>query len=307
MNFDMTTFIYLAVAVVCSALVSYTMTPPVRLLAFRIGAIDIPLDARRMHKKPTPRIGGLAMFAGFMVATFVFCDPSSELYALWIGGAILVILGIIDDIFRLSAWIKLLVQLCVAGIAVCFGVLIDHVTLFGFMIEFGYFSIPITILWIVGLSNAINLIDGLDGLACGVSAITAVSVFTVMLITGDYTSALLTAILIGACLGFLPYNRNPARIFMGDTGSLFLGGLVVGAAFLADNPLIVIICGLVYICETASDILQVGYFKLTHGKRLFKMAPIHHHFEQCGWSERKIVAVFTVATVLFCAAAWFGL
>ena len=223
MNFDMTTFIYLAVAVVCSALVSYTMTPPVRLLAFRIGAIDIPLDARRMHKKPTPRIGGLAMFAGFMVATFVFCDPSSELYALWIGGAILVILGIIDDIFRLSAWIKLLVQLCVAGIAVCFGVLIDHVTLFGFMIEFGYFSIPITILWIVGLSNAINLIDGLDGLACGVSAITAVSVFTVMLITGDYTSALLTAILIGACLGFLPYNRNPARIFMGDTGSLFLG------------------------------------------------------------------------------------
>ena len=113
--------------------------------------------------------------------------------------------------------------------------------------------------------------------------------------------------MLGSCTGFLVYNAYPARVFMGDTGSLFLGGLVVGAAFLADNPLIVIICGLVYICETASDILQVGYFKLTHGKRLFKMAPIHHHFEQCGWSERKIVAVFTVATVLFCAAAWFGL
>ena len=94
---------------------------------------------------------------------------------------------------------------------------------------------------------------------------------------------------------------------MGDTGSLFLGGLTVGAAFLAKNPLIIVVCGLVYICETASVMLQVGYFKLTHGKRLFKMSPIHHHFEQCGWSEVKIVTVFTFATVLFCVAAWFGL
>ena len=220
---NLTSLIYGMVAIACAMLVAYTMTPPVRLLAFRIGAIDIPLDERRMHKKPTPRIGGLAIFAGFVVATFVFCEPSAELYAIWIGGAILVILGIIDDIFRLNAWIKLLIQLCVAGIAVCFGMLIDHITLFGLVINFGYFSIPITILWITGLSNAINLIDGLDGLACGVSAITALSVFTVVLITGDTTSALLTAILIGACVGFLPYNKNPAKIFMGDTGALFLG------------------------------------------------------------------------------------
>lgn len=219
----LTSFIIAIVAVVCAALVSYTTTPPVRLLAFRIGAIDIPTDARRMHKKPIPRIGGLAIFAGFLVGTLVFCEPTSQLFAIWIGGGILVILGILDDIFRLPAWIKLIVQLCVAGIAVSFGIIIEHITVFGQDIPFGVFAIPITMIWIVGLSNAINLIDGLDGLSCGVSAITSISIFMVMLITGDFTSALITAILTGSCFGFLPYNRNPAKIFMGDTGALFLG------------------------------------------------------------------------------------
>ena len=134
MNF--TSVIIAVIAVVCAALVAYTTTPPVRLLAFRIGAIDIPTDARRMHKKPTPRIGGLAIFAGFLVATLVFCEPSAQLYSIWIGGGILAILGVLDDIFRLSAWIKLIVQLCVAGIAVSFGILIDHITFAGAVIEF---------------------------------------------------------------------------------------------------------------------------------------------------------------------------
>lgn len=220
---NLTSTIFAIVAVVCAALISYTVTPPVRLLAFRIGAVDIPTDARRMHKKPTPRIGGLGIFIGFTVSTLVFCDFSAELFAIWTGGAILVILGILDDILRLSALLKLLVQICAAGVAVCFGVVIDQVTMFGTVIEFGMFAIPITLLWIVGLSNAINLIDGLDGLACGVSAITSLSILGVVLITGDMTSALITAILVGACGGFLPYNKNPASIFMGDTGALFLG------------------------------------------------------------------------------------
>lgn len=219
----LTGLIFGLVAFACAALVAYTVTPPVRLLAFRIGAIDIPTDERRMHKKPTPRIGGLAIFAGFMVGSWVFCEPTGELYAIWIGGAILVCLGVLDDIFRLSAWLKLLVQLFAAGIAVCCGVVIDHITLFGVYIDLGIFSIPITIIWIAGLSNAINLIDGLDGLACGVSVITSLSIFLVTLIVGDTTSAIITAILIGSCLGFFPYNMNPAKIFMGDTGALFLG------------------------------------------------------------------------------------
>ena len=138
--------IFAIVAVVCAALISYTVTPPVRLLAFRIGAVDIPTDSRRMHKKPTPRIGGLGIFAGFTISTLVFCDFSAELFAIWIGGAVLVVLGILDDIFRLSALLKLLVQLCAAGIAVCFGIVIDQITVFGLVIEFGVFAIPITLL-----------------------------------------------------------------------------------------------------------------------------------------------------------------
>ena len=115
------------------------------------------------------------------------------------------------------------------------------------------------------------------------------------------------AAVIGGTVGFLMYNFYPAKVFMGDTGSLYLGGIVVGMAFMLGEPLIILSAGFVYICEIASDILQVGYFKLTHGKRLFKMAPIHHHFEKCGWSEVKIVAVFTVAAVIFCVISWFGI
>lgn len=303
MELDLTTVIFFAVAVICAALVSYTMTPPVRLLAFRIGAIDIPTDSRRMHKKPTPRIGGLAIFAGFMVATLVFCDPSSELYALWIGGAVLVILGIIDDIFRLPAWIKLLVQLCVAGIAVCFGVLIDHITLFGLMIKFGYFSVPITILWIVGLSNAINLIDGLDGLACGVSAITAVSVFAVMLITGDYTSALLTAILIGACFGFLPYNKNPARIFMGDTGSLFLGytlSVISVQGLFKLHTVLSFLVPLSIFALPIIDTLVAIVRRICHGQSPFHpdRGHLHHRLVDMGFTHKEAVRLLYAISAL---------
>ncbi len=211
-------------AVICAALTAYTVTPPVRLLAYRIGAIDVPTDTRRMHRKPMPRIGGLALFIAFFLASMVFCDHTPQLYAMWIGGGMLVLLGILDDILRLSALLKLVVQLGAAAIAViAFNVRIEYITLFGYTIEFGLWAIPITILWITGLTNAINLIDGLDGLACGVSAITALSMFFVTLISGDVASAMLTAILVASCVGFLPYNVNPARIFMGDTGALFLG------------------------------------------------------------------------------------
>lgn len=217
--------IFIAViAIICAMLTAYTMTPPVRLLAYRIGAIDVPTDSRRMHKKPIPRIGGLAIYVAFLISTMVFCQHSMHLYAIWIGGAMLVALGVLDDIFCLSALLKLFVQLGASAVAViAFGVRIEYITLFGQSFHFGVFAIPITILWITGLTNAINLIDGLDGLACGVSAITAFSMFGVILVSGDIPSAILTAVLVAACVGFLPYNRNPARILMGDTGALFLG------------------------------------------------------------------------------------
>lgn len=300
---NITSFIFAVVAVACAALVAYTLTPPVRLLAFRIGAIDIPLDARRMHKKPTPRIGGLAIFLGFTVATLVFCEPSAELYAIWIGGAILVILGIIDDIFRLNAWVKLLVQLCVAGIAVCFGMLIDHITLFGLVIEFGAFSIPITMLWIIGLSNAINLIDGLDGLACGVSAITALSVFTVVLITGDTTSALLTAILIGSCVGFLPYNRNPAKIFMGDTGALFLGYTLsiisVQGLFKLHTVLSFLVPFSIFALPIFDTLVAICR-RLIHGQSPFHAdrGHLHHKLVDMGFSHKEAVRILYAISAL---------
>jgi phospho-N-acetylmuramoyl-pentapeptide-transferase len=124
---------------------------------------------------------------------------------------------------------------------------------------------------------------------------------------GKYDLALLPATLVGALIGYLFYNWHPAKVFMGDTGSLFLGGVVCALAFALEMPLILILVGIIYICETLSVILQVGYFKLTHGKRLFKMSPIHHHFEMCGWKEEKICFIFTGVTVVMCVLAWFGI
>lgn len=304
-----TSLIVAIVAVACAALVSYTTTPPVRLLAFRIGAIDIPTDARRMHKKPIPRIGGLAIFAGFLVATLVFCEPSSQLFAIWIGGGILVILGILDDIFRLPALIKLVVQLCVAGIAVSFGILIEHITLFGAHIEFGYFSIPITILWIVGLSNAINLIDGLDGLSCGVSAITSISIFIVMLITGDYTAALITAILTGSCLGFLPYNKNPAKIFMGDTGALFLGytlSIISVQGLFKLHTMLSFLVPLSIFALPIIDTLVAIIRRVLHGQSPFHpdRGHFHHKLVDMGFTHKEAVKIlYAISGIMGLVAA----
>ena len=165
---------------------------------------------------------------------------------------------------------------------------------------------------IVGCVNAVNLTDGIDGLATGVTmpvmaffAATA-AIWSIFRESGLSTLALFPAALFGGLAGFLAYNFHPAKVFMGDTGSLFLGAAVCGMAFAMDMPLILILVGLIYIIETLSDILQVAYFKISHGKRIFKMAPIHHHFEMCGWSEVKIFTVFTLITLACCVTAFFG-
>ena len=159
----------------------------------------------------------------------------------------------------------------------------------------------------VGCVNAVNLTDGVDGL-CGSVTIPVMLFFTAASIAlGKYELALLPATLVGGLTAYLFYNWHPAKVFMGDTGSLFLGGVVCAMAFALEMPLILILVGIVYICETLSVILQVTYFKLTHGKRLFKMSPIHHHFEMCGWKEEKIVLTFTAVSAVMCGLAWFGI
>lgn len=166
--------------------------------------------------------------------------------------------------------------------------------------------LAVAVFVIVGCVNAVNLTDGIDGLASGVTLPVMVFFTVTALGKEKFGLAAFPATLAGGLIGFLFYNFYPAQVFMGDTGSLFLGGAVVGLAFALDMPLVLLVVGLIYIIETLSDILQVGYFKLTHGKRIFKMAPIHHHFEMCGWSEKKIWTVFVLTTVVMCVAAWFG-
>ena len=159
----------------------------------------------------------------------------------------------------------------------------------------------------VGCDNAVNLTDGVDGLSSSVTLPVMIFFTAAALKLGKPDLALLPATLTGGLIAYLFYNWHPAKVFMGDTGSLFLGGVVCGLAFALEMPLILILVGFVYICETLSVILQVSYFKLTHGKRIFKMAPIHHHFEMCGWKEEKIVLSFAAVSAVMCILAWFGI
>ena len=171
------------------------------------------------------------------------------------------------------------------------------------IINLGIWYIPFMMIFIIGTVNAVNLTDGLDGLASGVTLI--VSCFFILFAVSISNSdvAILAAATAGACLGFLGFNAYPAKVFMGDTGSMALGGAVVAFATLTNSPLLIVIVGFIYLAEALSVMIQVTYFKLTNGKRIFKMAPLHHHFEQCGWPETRVVFIFWIATVVLC---WIG-
>jgi phospho-N-acetylmuramoyl-pentapeptide-transferase len=286
--------------------------------------------AWHMSKQGTPTMGGFMFILaiGALVAARLFTAGSGQgLGGLYVYGFALVFgaIGFIDDYMKvvhhentgLTAGKKFLLQLAAALLMTA---LLRHE---GYLtpnlyVPFLQTSIPLS--WpvymafaafvMVGAVNAVNLTDGVDGL---VSTVTLPVALFFAVVTGIWqqwrTVGELThfsAALLGGLLGFLVYNRYPAKVFMGDTGSLFLGGAVCGLAFAADMPLILIPVGIVYIAETLSDIIQVAYFKLTHGKRIFKMAPLHHHFEMCGWKEKKVVAVFSTVSALFCIIAFLG-
>lgn len=216
---------------ICAILFSLILTPIIKKFAVYINAIDIPKDNRRIHKKPIPLLGGLAIYLSFAITLFIKVGPIRHTeMGIILGATIIVIGGFIDDIKEIGPIYKLLFQLTSAIVLIIFGVKISVITnpcsnSYPFL-SMGYFSIPITILWIVGITNAINLIDGLDGLAAGVALISSVTIFVIALLNGRMEAAALTAILSGALLGFLPFNFNPASIFMGDTGSQLLGFLL---------------------------------------------------------------------------------
>jgi phospho-N-acetylmuramoyl-pentapeptide-transferase len=318
-----------AAVFLCTFLILKKLIPVLR--SHKIGQKINEIGPRwHKNKEGTPIMGGVAFiipaavlnaagaawaaaggsFSGFLPTLLTF------VMSLLSGG-----IGFVDDYTKLikkqneglKAWQKLSLQLAVAAAYVAAMSLSGftdtrlELPFCGAEVELGAFYYIFCVLLIAGMDNAVNITDGIDGLCGSVTAIVAVLFGVFALVRGDSGLALFAGTVLGGCAGFLMYNFYPARIFMGDTGSLYLGGAVVGMAFLAGEPLIVLICGILYICEIMSVVLQVVYFKLTHGKRLFKIAPIHHHFERCGWNEIRIVCVFSAVTLLGCIAAWFGL
>ena len=221
--------LFMIFAFIVSFAFTFATTPLVRRFAFKIGAIDIPKDNRRMHKKPTPRIGGLAIIFGFTVATLCFAQPSRQLYGTLAGAAIIAVMGVIDDCKNLPAKLKFVIQIIAALVVVFAGdIKIDVFTNPNVLSDNPYWVLPewlsvtLTVIWIVFITNAVNFIDGLDGLAAGVSAIMSISLVFISIRVGEYSISILGIALMGSCFGILPFKFNPAKIFMGDTGSTFL-------------------------------------------------------------------------------------
>lgn len=279
-----------------------------------------------MSKQGTPTMGGIMFIAGILIAVLVagwggFVAGDFTALIVYLFALVFGIIGFIDDFFKvkfhknegLTAAQKFLLQLAAA---IAFVVLLRFTGHIDNHLYIPFANITVHIPWaaymvlaafiIVGCVNSVNLTDGIDGLATGVTMPVALFFTAVALTWGMTGAGVLSAALFGGLCAFLLYNFHPAKVFMGDTGSLFLGGMVCGLAFALDIPLVLILVGIIYICETLSDIIQVAYFKLTHGKRIFRMAPLHHHLEMGGWSEVKLFCVFTGITALCCILAYWG-
>ena len=285
-----------------AAVLSYFFTPPVKNFAHKVGAIDVPKDARRMHKKPIPRLGGLAIYGGFLCSILIFGQLDETMLCVLLGAAIIVALGIFDDVLALGAKLKFVVQIVAAAIPVCIGDL--QIGLFTNLnplsdtpfVHLGILAVPATIIWIVGITNAVNLIDGLDGLAVGVSSIAAITMLAVALLTGNMPIAITMAALAGACIGFMPYNLNPAKIFMGDTGSTFLGYMLATVSIMGLFKFYAVISFAVPflilglpIFDTANSIIR----RVAAGRS--PMSPdrghVHHKLIDMGFNQKQAVAI----------------
>jgi len=271
-----------------------------------------------MKKTGTPTMGGFIFIVPVLISSLIFARTklgiSLVVFSLSFG-----LIGFIDDYIKvvkkrnlgLTEKQKFLLQLLFSVVFVVVSVydmkLIDTsiiIPIWKKEIDIGIFYIPLALFVLIGCTNSVNLTDGIDGLATSVTIVVCAFLAVMAYTYKQYEITVVNVISIGALMGFLIFNRHPAKVFMGDTGSLFLGGLVCSSALLMKNPLILIIVGAVYVIETLSVILQVASFKLT-GKRIFKMSPIHHHFEMCGWSEKRIVLSAVILTLLLCALALF--
>lgn len=304
------------IAFLISVIVSPVVIPFLTKLKF---GQCIREEGPKWHEKKsgTPTMGGIIFLVSTVVTALIFLKGNPDVVPVLFVTLGFGLIGFLDDYIKvvmkrnlgLRAWQKMSLQILVTGVF-CFYVMkftdVGTKIIVPFVkdmtIEMSWLYIPFVFFVVLGSVNGVNLTDGLDGLAASVTVLVA-TFFSVVALGFGSTVYPIAAAVVGGLLGFLVFNVYPAKVFMGDTGSLALGGFVASTAIVLRLPLFIVIVGFIYVAETLSVMLQVGYFKLTHGKRLFKMAPIHHHFEMCGWAETRIVAVFSIVTAILCMLA----
>ena len=273
-----------------------------------------------LKKAGTPTMGGIIILISVIVTSLLYVRDYPKIIPVLFLTVAFGLIGFLDDYLKvvlkrsdgLMPMQKMALQIVVTAIFAYYIVMVADIPLTmlvpfsgGYYLDLGWLAIPGLFFAVIGTVNGTNFTDGLDGLASSVTVLVA-TFFTVVAIGTDSGIEPITCAVVGALLGFLLFNVYPASVFMGDTGSLALGGFVAGTAYMMQMPLYIIIVGFIYLVEVISVILQVTYFKKTGGKRLFKMAPIHHHFELCGWSETRVVAVFSIVTAILCLIALMG-
>ncbi len=301
---------------IISFIFTLATTPVVRRFAYKIGAVDVPRDKRRVHKKPTPRIGGLAIIFGFMVAALCFNDDwSKDMISIFAGAGILALLGVIDDCRALDAKLKFVVQIVAALVVVVWGNLriefVSNPNLFsdqGHVMLPYWLSVSVTVIWIVFITNAVNFIDGLDGLAAGVSAIMSMSLVFIAISYHEYSIAILGLAIMGSCFGFLPFNFNPAKIFMGDTGSTFLGFMLSVLSIkgmFKSYAVISFAVPLLILGLPLFDALFAMIRRILSGKSpmVADRGHLHHRLYDMGFSQKQTVFIlYAISGVLGIAA-----
>lgn len=304
---------HVLMAIGVAVIISFLATPLVKSLAYKVGAIDVPKDGRRMHKVPIPRLGGLAIFLAFLLSTLLFAEIDRQMQGILMGAVIIVILGVMDDIMTLKALPKFFVQIFAASIAVYHGCVIQFVSNFNLFsdtlyLNLGWLSVPVTIIWIVAITNAVNFIDGLDGLAVGVSAISAGTMLVIALMVAEGNLAIVIAALLGACIGFIPYNFNPAKIFMGDTGSTFLGYILATLSIQGLFKMYAIISFAVPFLILGVPIFDICFAflrRIAKGQNpmVADRGHVHHRLIDMGFSQKQSVAITYMLTAILGLAA----
>ena len=303
------------IAFAISALLGPVVIPFLRKL--KVGQTERKELESHLKKNGTPTMGGLMILASIIITSLFYVKDYPKIIPILFMTVGFGIIGFLDDYLKvvlrrsdgLLAWQKMILQIIVTGVFAVYMVKYSGVALTmlipfsgGKYLDLGWLAIPVLFFAVVGTVNGTNFTDGLDGLASSVTIMVA-TFFSVVAIGTNAGIAPITCAVVGALLGFLLFNVYPASVFMGDTGSLALGGFVVSTAYMMQMPLFILIVGLIYLVEVLSVIIQVTYFKKSGGKRIFRMAPIHHHFELGGWSETRVVAVFSITTAILCLIA----